>query len=357
MNQPHTAHAPFPTPEQAYADAPSIFDEIGWTVRTLAARECFTKLDREFYLRKAALLDRIALLDEPGNPVGPLKPPSRQPSTCSTWTSPAPSATRAPTSASSTPAASPITSSYAKGGPRSRQSPGPPLPTSTLYRTGDLQHDPSARHAASPGSPPTIVALCAGYGGLEAAIRATIGGQVAAFAENDPHAATVFAARHPNVPNIGDITTADWDRVRDVFRPDVVGAGFPAATPPTQDEGTGSMASGRASGKTSLRLWASFDRASSSWKTWRRSARGGWTSSPQTWPRSGMTRAGHAYALVTPKQGPRTNATAGSQLPIPLMPTPTSSDGTGGPGTSPKRKGGLNLRTAVTRLPAPPTEP
>ncbi|WP_328480267.1 hypothetical protein OHS71_17250 [Streptomyces sp. NBC_00377] len=70
MNQPHTAHAPFPTPEQAYADAPSIFDEIGWTVRTLAARECFTKLDREFYLRKAALLDRIALLDEPGNPRG-----------------------------------------------------------------------------------------------------------------------------------------------------------------------------------------------------------------------------------------------------------------------------------------------
>ncbi|MFD9430635.1 hypothetical protein [Streptomyces sp. NPDC060002] len=68
MNQPHTAHAPFPTPEQAYADAPSIFDEIGWTARTLAARECFTALDREFYLRKAALLDRIALLSEPDNP-------------------------------------------------------------------------------------------------------------------------------------------------------------------------------------------------------------------------------------------------------------------------------------------------
>ncbi|MEU1454080.1 hypothetical protein [Streptomyces avermitilis] len=64
----HLTHKPFPTPEQAYADAPSILDEIGWTARTLAARECFTSLDRDFYLRKAALLDRIALLDEPDTP-------------------------------------------------------------------------------------------------------------------------------------------------------------------------------------------------------------------------------------------------------------------------------------------------
>lgn len=35
-----------------------------------------------------------------------------------------------------------------------------------------------------------------------------------------------------------------------------------------------------------------------------------------------------------------------------LLPTPTSSDGNGGAGTTPKRKGGLNLRTAVTRLSA-----
>ncbi|MGW1001330.1 DNA cytosine methyltransferase [Streptomyces sp. NPDC002520] len=78
-----------------------------------------------------------------------------------------------------------------------------------------------------PGSPPTIVALCAGYGGLEAAIRARIGGRVAAYAENDPHAATVFAARHPGVPNLGDITTVDWDQVRALYRPNVIGAGFP----------------------------------------------------------------------------------------------------------------------------------
>jgi hypothetical protein len=34
-----------------------------------------------------------------------------------------------------------------------------------------------------------------------------------------------------------------------------------------------------------------------------------------------------------------------------LLPTPTSSDGNGGAGTTPKRKGGMNLRTAVTHLP------
>ncbi|MFB7438607.1 DNA cytosine methyltransferase [Streptomyces mirabilis] len=79
----------------------------------------------------------------------------------------------------------------------------------------------------APGSPPTIVALCAGYGGLEAAILARIGGQVAAFAENDPYAATVYAARHPGVPNLGDITAVDWHQVRELYRPDVVAAGFP----------------------------------------------------------------------------------------------------------------------------------
>lgn len=60
----------WPTPEKAYALAPSIISEIGWTARSIAARECFTQMDRNYYLRKAALLDRIALLDEPDEPHG-----------------------------------------------------------------------------------------------------------------------------------------------------------------------------------------------------------------------------------------------------------------------------------------------
>ncbi|MGW2416153.1 DNA cytosine methyltransferase [Streptomyces tubercidicus] len=79
----------------------------------------------------------------------------------------------------------------------------------------------------APGSPPRLLALCAGYGGLETAIRAGIGGQVAAFAESDPHAAKVFAAHHPSAPNLGDITRVDWHEVRELYRPDVIGAGFP----------------------------------------------------------------------------------------------------------------------------------
>ncbi|MEU0341351.1 hypothetical protein ABZ092_20995 [Streptomyces bobili] len=66
----HREPHPHPTSEAAYADAPSILSEIGWTARFLAGLKCFTELDREFYLRKAALLDRIALLDEPDDPHG-----------------------------------------------------------------------------------------------------------------------------------------------------------------------------------------------------------------------------------------------------------------------------------------------
>lgn len=36
-----------------------------------------------------------------------------------------------------------------------------------------------------------------------------------------------------------------------------------------------------------------------------------------------------------------------------LLPSPTTADGSGGPGTSPKREGGMNLRTAVQLLPSP----
>lgn len=55
---------PWPTPEEAYALAPSIIREIGWTARTAADRPFFDALNREFWLRKAALLDRIALSNE-----------------------------------------------------------------------------------------------------------------------------------------------------------------------------------------------------------------------------------------------------------------------------------------------------
>lgn len=150
------------------------------------------------------------------------------------------------------------------------------------------------------------------------------------------------------------------------------------------------MGAARESGSTWPKLLGFFDRNSSSWKTSRPSGPGGSTLSPRTWPASGMTFGGRLYEL--PKWGTPTLVAGGSDLPgLPtptardwksgasnlhgvnagqhpdkrkagghgpnladevthLLPTPTKSDGTGGPGTSPRREGGMNLRTAVTRV-------
>jgi NTP pyrophosphatase (non-canonical NTP hydrolase) len=54
----------WPTPEDAYATAPGITYEIAWTAstaRTLSENPHGGDVDREYWLRKAALLDRIAL--------------------------------------------------------------------------------------------------------------------------------------------------------------------------------------------------------------------------------------------------------------------------------------------------------
>ncbi|MEV5779898.1 hypothetical protein AB0L42_02600 [Streptomyces sp. NPDC052287] len=64
------AQEPWPTPEEAYALAPSIISEIGWTARTAADRPFLDVLNREFWLRKAALLDRIALSNEADSVTG-----------------------------------------------------------------------------------------------------------------------------------------------------------------------------------------------------------------------------------------------------------------------------------------------
>ncbi|MFJ9129573.1 hypothetical protein ACIRJS_36310 [Streptomyces sp. NPDC102340] len=53
----------WPTPEKAYATAPSIVSEIGWTCARARTYARGTGADREYWLRKAALLDRIALTD------------------------------------------------------------------------------------------------------------------------------------------------------------------------------------------------------------------------------------------------------------------------------------------------------
>jgi DNA (cytosine-5)-methyltransferase 1 len=71
---------------------------------------------------------------------------------------------------------------------------------------------------------PRVGSLCTGYGGLDVAVELVLGGELAWYAETDPHARTVLAARWPGVPNLGDIRAVDWDTVASV---DILTAGFP----------------------------------------------------------------------------------------------------------------------------------
>jgi len=120
---------------------------------------------------------------------------------------------------------------------------------------------------------------------------------------------------------------------------------------------------------------ASYDLATSSWRTSQRSLLGGLSVFSGTWPRAGTMRAGTAYRRRP--SAPLTGVTESSLWPTPragdgerggrgellhyvktgtaraaMWPTPTQSDGMGGPGCS-GRDGGENLRTAVKTLPTP----
>lgn len=71
---------------------------------------------------------------------------------------------------------------------------------------------------------PRIGSLCTGYGGLDMAVRAVLGGQTVWHADNDPGAAALLAHHWPDVPNLGDITAVHWPDVAPV---DVLTAGYP----------------------------------------------------------------------------------------------------------------------------------
>ncbi|TWE23676.1 DNA cytosine methyltransferase [Prauserella muralis] len=71
----------------------------------------------------------------------------------------------------------------------------------------------------------TFGSLCTGYGGLDLGVATAFGGgRLLWVADPDPHVSKVLAARMPDVPNLGDITTIDWQQVEPV---DVLTAGFP----------------------------------------------------------------------------------------------------------------------------------
>ena len=93
-------------------------------------------------------------------------------------------------------------------------------------------HLPSQTHeavASVPAAKPhqvTIGSLCTGYGGLDMAVQTVLGGRIAWCADNDRHASTILRRRFPRIPNLGDISALDWNRVQPVdmsrFHPAVI---------------------------------------------------------------------------------------------------------------------------------------
>jgi DNA (cytosine-5)-methyltransferase 1 len=94
---------------------------------------------------------------------------------------------------------------------------------------------------------PRIGSLFTGYGGLDRAVQEVLGGQLAWYSENNPAASKVLAHHHPDVPNLGDITTVDWDQVEPV---DILTGGFPC-----QDVSSAGRRAGMSAG-TRSGLWA-----------------------------------------------------------------------------------------------------
>ena len=65
----------WPTPEDAYATAPTVVCEIAWTAavaRSVVEKPSGDGTDRDFWLRKAAALDRVALQGTTGDAAGEL---------------------------------------------------------------------------------------------------------------------------------------------------------------------------------------------------------------------------------------------------------------------------------------------
>lgn len=166
-------------------------------------------------------------------------------------------------------------------------------------------------------------------------------------------------------------------------------AASPARTSAAPAEELGSTAPARVFGPSSPGSFASFDPATSSWRTCPPSSPGRGSAGTEarsdefseTWPKHGMTRSGRACRLESsghricesgsgswptphgmPKPGQRRNpGPSGNELGRAVneaerrtWPTPTRSDSQGGPGNS-GRQGGENLKTAVAREPMFPT--
>ncbi|MFC8345216.1 DNA cytosine methyltransferase [Streptomyces sp. NPDC057280] len=244
------------------------------------------------------------------------------------------------------------------------------------------------------------ISLCTGSAALDLAVEAVTGLPTTLVGEKDPAASRLLAARMPDARNLGDITAVDWPALAaSVPRPAALTAGFPC-----QDISNAGPRGGIAGDRSGL--WKTIahgairhlrprlvflenvaalrsrgldvvaaDLAALGYDARWMCLRAG---DPEVgachrrdrWFAVAYPAAEDPHLPVGPQrgtaapgqaQGGRARTHAGGRsglLAAPgrglrLLPTPAAADGTGGPGTSPKRKGGMNLRTAVTLLPTP----
>jgi hypothetical protein len=154
-----------------------------------------------------------------------------------------------------------------------------------------------------------VGSLFAGIGGFDLGLERA-GMRVIWQSEIDPYASAVLRKHWPHVPNHGDIRTITADRVE---RPDVLCGGFPCQDISNAGKRAGSTANDQDYGASTPELLASFDRATSSWRTSQLCLDGGLSEFSETWSRSGLMRSGIAYRL--PTLVPLTDATDSGSWP------------------------------------------
>ncbi len=243
-------------------------------------------------------------------------------------------------------------------------------------------------------STPLIGGLFYGYGGLDMAVQQVIGGTLAWYSEIDPGACRIASHHHPGIPNLGDITQIDWTSAP---RVDVLTGGFPC-----QDVSTAGARAGLRDG-TRTGLWAHMLQAIDTIRprlVVAENVRGLLSAEADSdvescpWcvgdnPDSHMRALGavladlgtvgydaqwvsvrasdvgachrreRVFITAHPKGQPWRECVGDPRparltTPRRLLPTPRTSDTNG---ASAHGQGGLDLRTAVTLLPTPTTQP
>jgi hypothetical protein len=124
-------------------------------------------------------------------------------------------------------------------------------------------------------------------------------------------------------------------------------ADSPAKTSPTPASEQASTESAAASGPNMRESFASYDRASSSWRTSQLCLDGEWSEFSETWPRAGMTQSGKAFEL--PMLAPHTEESESG-----LWPTPEARGDSRSEGGAASRSGHqVMLHHAVKMWPTP----